>query len=346
MVSGLGGGDRATLVLFDRGAEETVRATSDHGSLNAAIGAATVSAEATRFAPALRLSQSLLSRSDRTRREAFIITDFQRSGWERQEEIPLPEGATITPVSVAEPDTADLAVTGVTFRREAFSGQQRVLVTAALINRSADKVSQQVKLELDDRVVGTRDLTLEPNASGSVEFDAVTVSESSVRGAIRAGSDKFARDNDFFFALSPSRPVSVLVIQADGVDRNASVHLTTALELSQTPPFKAEVVPASRVNASMLEGRAVVIVNDSSPLSTVTADLLKAFVERGGGLFIALGSRTPVSGTWAVMPGTVGSPVERLALKGGTLGYLDYSHPVLGEFKDPRSGNFANTRFT
>jgi hypothetical protein len=345
VVSDLGGGDRATLVLFDRGAEETVRATSDQGSLNAAIGAATVSSEATRFAPALRLAQSLLSRSDRAQKEAVLITDFQRSGWERQEEIPLPEGAIITPVSVGDAETADLAVTGVTFRREAFSGQQRVTVTAALINRSADRISQQVQLELDDRVVGARELTLEPNASGSVEFDAVTVAESSVRGAIRAGTDKFARDNDFFFALSPSRPVSVLVVQADGVDRSASVHLTTALELSRTPPFKPEVVPASRVTSSMLEGRAVVIINDSSTLSTVTADLLKAFVERGGGLFIALGARTPVSGAWPAMPGTVGSPVERLALRGGTLGYLDYSHPVLGEFKDPRSGNFANTRF-
>jgi hypothetical protein len=345
VVSGLDGGDRATLVLFDRGAEERVRATSDRGSLNAAIRAATVSSDATRFAPALRLAQSLLSRSDRGRREAFIITDFQRTGWERQEEIPLPEGATITPISVAEPDTADLAVTGVTFRRESFSGQQRVIVTAGLINRSADRVSQRVQLELDDRPVGTRDLTLEANASGSVEFDAVTVAESSVRGVIRAGTDKFSRDNDFFFALSPSRPVSVLVIQADGVDRNASIHLTTALDLSRMPPFKSEVVPASRVSAAMLEGRAVVVVNDSSTLSSAAADVLKGFVERGGGLFIALGSRTPVSGTWAVMPGTVGSPVERLALKGATLGYLDYSHPVLGEFKDPRSGNFANTRF-
>src|SRR5688572_4756452 len=187
VVSGLGGDDRATLVLFDRGAEEAVRATSDRGSLTAAISAATVSSDSTRYAPALRLAQSLLSRSDRGRLEAVLISDFQRSGWERQEEIPLPEGATITPISVAEPETAGLAVTSVAFQREAFSGQQRVTATAALINRGLERVTQQVRLEIDDRVVGTRELTLEPNSSGSVAFDAVTVAESNVRGVVRAG---------------------------------------------------------------------------------------------------------------------------------------------------------------
>lgn len=345
VVSGLGGDDRATLVLFDRGAEEAVRATSDRGSLTAAISAATVSSDATRYAPALRLAQSLLSRSDRGRLEAFLISDFQRSGWERQEEIPLPEGATITPISVAEPETAGLAVTSVAFQREAFSGQQRVTATAALINRGLERVTQQVRLEIDDRLVGTRDLTLEPNSSGSVAFDAVTVAESNVRGVVRAGTDKLPKDNDFYFVLSPSRPVSVLIVDADGADRRASLYLSTALRLGEAPPFQSEVIPASRVSTETLEGRAFVILNDASSLSTTGANALRAFVERGGGLLIGLGERTPVTGAWPLLPGTLGSPVDRRSLSGGTLGYLDYSHPMLDDFRDPRSGSFANVRF-
>ena len=46
-----------------------------------------------------------------------------------------------------------------------------------------------------------------------------------------------------------------------------------------------------------------------------------------------------------LLPGTLGAPVDRLAGGGGTLGYLDYSHPIFDEFKDPRNGNFSTVRF-
>ena len=47
-----------------------------------------------------------------------------------------------------------------------------------------------------------------------------------------------------------------------------------------------------------------------------------------------------------LLPGTPGAPVERLSNGGsGTLGFLDYSHPVFDDFKDPRNGTFTNIRF-
>ena len=36
-----------------------------------------------------------------------------------------------------------------------------------------------------------------------------------------------------------------------------------------------------------------------------------------------------------------GATVDRTAGRGGTLGYLDYSHPVFEVFKAPRSGDFS-----
>ena len=101
IVGSLSGEDRGTLVLFGTGAEEAVRATGDRARLESAIDAAEVTSDATRFAPALRLAQSLLSRSGLPRKEAVLISDFQKTGWERQEEINLPEGAELKPISVA-----------------------------------------------------------------------------------------------------------------------------------------------------------------------------------------------------------------------------------------------------
>ncbi|MEO7190403.1 MAG: BatA and WFA domain-containing protein [Vicinamibacterales bacterium] len=345
IVSGLHGDDRATLVLFERNAEEAVRLTSDAGSLRAAIANAKVSSGSTRFAPALRLAQSLLSRSDRPRKEAYLISDFQRSGWERQEEIRLPEGATIAPVSVAEPATTGVAVTSVNLQRASFSGQERVTISAGISNKGSDAAHPRVSLEIDGRPVAAQDVALTPHGTGSVTFEPVTVAESNMRGVIRAGTDPMPKDNDFYFVLSPSRPMSVLVINGEGADRTAGLYLSTVFELAKAPPMKSEVVTAARLTPALLTGRSLVVLNDTSTLSTVSAELLKSFVERGGGLLIALGDRSPVSGEWPLLPGTLGAPVDRLSVHGGTLGYVDYSHPIFEEFKDPRSGNFSNMRF-
>src|SRR5438094_1495616 len=63
VVRGLGRDDRATLVLFSRNAEENMRATSDRTRLEAAINTAKVGSGSTRYGPALKLAESILSRS-------------------------------------------------------------------------------------------------------------------------------------------------------------------------------------------------------------------------------------------------------------------------------------------
>ena len=67
---------------------------SDRARLEAAINAAKVGSGATRFGPALKLAESILSRSPLKRREAVLISDFQRSGWSGSEEVRFPEGMT------------------------------------------------------------------------------------------------------------------------------------------------------------------------------------------------------------------------------------------------------------
>ena len=82
--------DRATLVLFARNAEENMRATSIGARLEAAIDAAKVGSGATRYGPALKLAQSILSQSPLKRREAVLISDFQKSRLGRRRGRALP----------------------------------------------------------------------------------------------------------------------------------------------------------------------------------------------------------------------------------------------------------------
>src|SRR3954470_21767232 len=120
IVRGMNNGDRATLVLFARNAEENMRATSDRGRLEGAIAAAKVTAGSTRYGPAIKRAESILSRSNVTRREAVLISDFQKTGWSGSEEAKFPEGMTLRTVSVAADGTTNLSVPSVSFARAAF----------------------------------------------------------------------------------------------------------------------------------------------------------------------------------------------------------------------------------
>jgi hypothetical protein len=183
---------------------------------------------------------------------------------------------------------------------------------------------------------------VEPNAAASVTFPAMTVANA-MRATVRAGTDALPADNEFNFVLAPSRPVSVLIIQAEGA--GSSFFLTTALGIGTSPPFKTDVVSPSRVTPASFEKRSVVILNDTTALSTQADEALNRFVTQGGGLFIVMGERNPLGGSSPLMPGKAGSAVERLTGGGGTLGTLDVSHPVFQDFKDPKNGNFSAARF-
>ena len=60
-----------------------------------------------------------------------------------------------------------------------------------------------------------------------------------------------------------------------------------------------------------------------------------------------LGDRTPVERRRACRCCRASSARRSIGCSGGggTLGYLDYSHPIFDEFKDPRNGNFSTVRF-
>ena len=342
VVRGLGPDDRATLVLFNKNAEENMRATADRTRLESAINAAKVGSGATRYGPALKLAESILSRSPIKRREAVLISDFQRSGWSGSEEVRFPEGMTVGTVSVASPNTANLAVPSVAFARASFSGQERLTVTAGLSNKGGEPLKDvPVTLTIDGHEIQTENATIAAHASGSVSFTPFTLSSANVRGSVRAGTDPLPADNIFHFVLAPSEPVSLVIV--DSGDRaSSSLFLSRALSIGTTPVFQVDVTSASRLTPAALDKRAVVILNDTMFPPAAGGGVLKKYLERGGGLLVVGGDRaTWPQGEAELLPGRFGAMVDRTTGRSGSLGYLDYSHPVFEVFKAPRSGDFS-----
>ena len=81
---------RSSLFAGDASVASEPMATPDR--IVAAINAAKLSSEGTRYAPALKLASQIISASTLPRREVVLISDFQKVGWANRNEITFPAG--------------------------------------------------------------------------------------------------------------------------------------------------------------------------------------------------------------------------------------------------------------
>ena len=156
-INGLTASDRASVVLFGTNTEVALRSAADKGRLVAAVSGVQPSASGTRFGPALKLAGSILSESALPRREVFLISDFQRGGWQGSEGVRLPDGAVLTPVLIADSGKPNLSIVPVSLQLSEFQNQQRITVTTGAVNHTDAAISKvDVSLEIGGRAIQTR----------------------------------------------------------------------------------------------------------------------------------------------------------------------------------------------
>jgi len=341
VIDGLGAADRASLVLFGTGAEVVLQSIDDRARLTAAIAAATPGAEATRYAPALKVAGTIAVESSRPRREVVLITDFQKNGWAPTDDQRLPAGTAFTPVSVGDLDTANLSVTAAAVRRARFEGQERAVITGGVANRGTAPASGvTLTLEIDGRAVETTRVDVAPQAAVSHAFAPVTIPPAGLRAVVRIADDALAADNAFHAVVRETRPIGVLLVGPAGRAAD-DTYLRRALAIGDAPRFEVTAVGIDGLTDEAL-GRAHVVVVNDAPLGDAAVARLAGFAERGGGVLVVAGSRA----TWpqgATMPGTIADPVDR-SRAAGRLGGVEYGHAIFAPFRAPRSGDFSSVR--
>jgi len=332
--------DRGSVVLFGSSADIQMRNTSERDRLTASFATAKPRPSATRFAPALKVAGSILTESSLPRREVVLISDFQRGGWHGEEGAKLPAGATLTPIAIqGAADRPNVTVTGVSLARSSFSNQERAVVTAGAVNRSERAVSgATMTLEVGGLPIATKPLAIEPGGATSVTFDAFTISSKNLRGTVRVSDDALTADNAFNFVVSPTEPVHLTLV--DRGSASSTLYLNRALSIGQSPRFEVVSREPDSVSDEDLRKSAVVLLNDVE-VNTGLARRLLRYVDQGGGLFVATGSRATWPQEVDLLPATVGPPVDRTRGDVGRVGALEYGHPIFEVFRAPRSGDFS-----
>ena len=345
----LGPEDRGSLVFFSAGATLAVRSTTDRTALLGALDATEPGAGATRFGPALDLARTVLEQSTLPGRHAVVISDFQRAGWSGDDGARLPPGTTVDPVVVSGPYEGDLAVGQLIFRRSHRDGLERVETAARLINAGEAEVEDvELVLELDGRPVASAVASPGPNSTTLVTLPPFTLSEPFTRGSVRVPADALPANDAAHFVLSPGQGFSVLVVEDGANPGDPSLYLEQALAIGADPAFNVQTTTVGAMTAGDLAGRSVVVLNGSRPPRGAVGARLREFVEAGGGLVVILGdgSSWPADGP-DLLPGPVGPVMEPewREGRGGTLGRIDYTHPVFALFAAPRSGDLTDANF-
>ncbi len=345
VIDGLGPEDRAALVMFDQEARAVSQPTSDPIALRAALDAQELGAGMTRFNPALKIAAQMLGSSELPQREIVLISDFQRSGRNLEDEMNLPSGVRLTVVDLSPANPSNVAVASVGLAQRIRDGRERATISGRVVNLGSDDAQGVgVDLVINDQTLESQTVDVAAGGSESVVFGPMLVPSTLSRGTVRIGDDALARDNAFHFVLTPGRAVSVLIVEGPGPRENQSLFLTRALSVGDRPPFETTVVSGRSLRVADLDDRAVVVLNEVGMPSGGVGERLRRFVNEGGGLFVILGDRGAAGwgGGDGLLPGVVGDRVERSETRGGTVTDLDFGHPVLEVFNAPRSGDFAS----
>jgi hypothetical protein len=339
--------DRASLVTFARGAHVVSRSTSDRIRLGGAVDTVTVSSEATRYGPALKVAQTILEESTLPTGAVYIVSDFQRNGWTGDEGVRLPPGSSVVTVPLGDDTPIDNAlVSDVSLPRQIVGGRERVTPTARVVRRGGtDAREVSIALEIDGQEIQSRPVRLEPNAATAVSFQPFTLSQPHTRGTVRLPADALPADDSHHFVLSPGSSLGVLVFEGDRAAREVSLYLRGALEITEDGRFGVRTRRGGTVRPVDLEGLQVAFLNDAQ-IDGAAAERIRDFVSEGGGVLLAMGQ----DATWPasaadLLPGTLGVADDRIEGRGGRLGFLDYDHPVFEIFAGPRSGDFTGARF-
>lgn len=349
-IAALGSDDRMTVVAFDVRAEALLEPTNDAAMLRAAVEGLQPVDAGTRLAPAVAVARRAFGASRLPRRELMVVSDFQRSSWDLSDGAQMPAGTAVVPVDVSTGEAVvDRSVRAVELRRDAEAPGERVVVSARIINIGAAVKGAVARLEVNGRVVDTRTVDLPQDGGASVTFAGAPVPQDGVPARVVMDPDALASDDVFHFMLRRTPTIGALLVDHSEAPPERAIFVARALAIGDQPAFDVTAVRSARATAGDLAGRQLVVLNDAGVPPAIGAARLQGFVQGGGGLMIALGERSGAA-SWAgaaapLVPGTVGSPVDRLGDRGAVLGFLDRSHPALSVFSGARSGDLSTARF-
>lgn len=305
-------GLRAGLVVFNANASAPAQITDDHEQLKAIVSGLQPSSNRTSYYEAFTVADRLLSQLQGTHRRLVVISDFQRNGWNRparESVIDADVDVEFVDLSVENPDNTGIDTVGVdatVFTRE-YPGQLQARIRN---HRLVDPATVSVALEIEGRVVESREVTVAPLTSILVDFTGFELPMGYAEGrVVIEDEDALMADNAWSFVIQRRDRMDLLLVDAG--TRDQSLFLQTAFGSDPNFPFTVERVRYDAVSAARIAQARVVVINDVPRLSDALRNALNEARAGGQGQLVILAANAETSwwNSFEQLPVTLGNKV-------------------------------------
>jgi hypothetical protein len=332
VLDSLGSDDRAQLVLGGRVFEVLGPATADVAALRQTLNTAEPGAFALEYGGLMRSIDGLL-RTAEMPVVLDLVTDAQASALPTR----FGELAPRRPAEIVIHDVADGRADNWTidgFAASALTGE----LTASVRSYAAETAERTVMLTHNGRAVGEQSVQVPAGGRADLTFAALDLASGPNRVEVAlAPGDELAADDRRYLAVKRPEPRSVLIISPDsrqGLFVGAALETLTTLTLTPTTRQGPAGDPP-------LTAFSFVVVTDLGSLDGTQAAALQDYVENGGRVLLAAGTRSAGLPTLPITGQTLGgNPLmgERAAV---AIGEIDATHPALRGVEELRAARFT-----
>ena len=339
--------EQVALVSFDKRYTVINRFATDKTKVRVGIQSLAAGWDGTDYEQALRGAESLLSEVETSGpKRIVLISDFQAPGWTPSATFKLSHDTQLTTLDVGGNNPPpNVAITDVEARGAVF-GQKYLDNLVVHISNFSDmpKDHVQVDFQINDQTIEKRDISLNSRDSRVVEFTGFNLNEGANRCIIDVVSGDFFPDNRYYFTLRRETPAKALIIEGASRGRSDSLHLQSALTTNEDLPFTFTLKSAGSVDPASIFDYALVVLNDTGPISSALADALARFVNNGGQMIVSTGPRTEADSFNAslqqVSPATLREAVQTKAGESVAITEVKFDHPIFEVFQE--SGRLAS----
>jgi hypothetical protein len=314
------------LVTFADAATVVVEPTTDRSAMRAGVAQVQATPRGTRFRTALaRATEIIGAREGRV----IVVTDLQQAGWEANDDGGLPDGVNVELAAIAPP-IGNLALTSAERR------DRRVVATVQ--NYGNVEAKTVARLLFDGKQLAQAALTVAPLAAADVEIS--TTLPRTGAAEVRIDDDSgYQLDNVKPLLLDPQSAIPVAVVVSDPTGASGGLYIERALNVAGGGrEFRVEVMDGAELSKwaqDDLDRRSVLYVLGTRTLDRAGRDMIKAYLARGGRVFVTLGPDVDV-GTLGTLLGVTLSIAEApVRTPGATMVATDSRHPIFRPFLNP-----------
>ncbi len=340
--------EQLALLSFDKRYTVVNRFITDRNRVRFNVRSLSAGWDGTDYEQALRGAESLLGEIETSGPKRIVmISDFQMPGWtQASATFKLANNTQLTTLDVGgNSPPPNVAITNVEARGVVF-GQKYLDNLVVHVNNFSDTPRDhvQVDFQINDQTVEKRDISLNSRDSRVVEFTGFNLNEGANRCTIGVVSGDFAPDNRYYFTLRRETPAKALIVESATRGRSDSLHLQSALTTNDDLPFSFKLNSAGSVDPASIPDYALVVLNDTGPLSPALADALTRFVDGGGQMIVSTGPRTQAdafnTSLQRIAPAMLREAVQTKAGESVAITDVKFDHPIFEVFQE--SGRLAS----